>query len=95
MAGILREFLLKHRAEARHVSIYEYDEELHLQTIQKESYEDGLEAGRAEERENTERERRRAEEAQNRAEEAQSRASKEKARADKAEASPRMSASGK
>ena len=39
--GILSEFLKKNRAEAIKVSIYEYDEELHLKTL----YEEGVEAG--------------------------------------------------
>ena len=45
--GILSEFLRKNRAEAIKVSIYEYDEELHLKTL----YEEGVEDGRKQERE--------------------------------------------
>lgn len=41
-AGILAEFLKKNRAEAIKVSIYEYDEELHFQTLKEEGREEGL-----------------------------------------------------
>ena len=43
--GILAEFLRKNRAEAIKVSIYEYDEELHLRTLYEEGHEAGLEQG--------------------------------------------------
>ena len=43
--GILEGFLLKNRAEVVKMSIYEYDEEKHLRTLQKESWEDGWEEG--------------------------------------------------
>ena len=49
-ADILSEFLRKNRAEAIKVSIYEYDEELHLKTL----FEEGVEKGRELEREATE-----------------------------------------
>ena len=39
---ILADFLKQNRAEAIKVSIYEYNEELHLATVRKEGYEDGL-----------------------------------------------------
>ena len=55
--GILREFLEKNRAEARAVSIYEYNEEEHMRMEREEFFE----KGRLAERENTERERKRAE----------------------------------
>ena len=42
-AGILSEFLNKNRAEAIAMSIYEYDEKLHFQTL----FEEGREAGLA------------------------------------------------
>ena len=45
--GILSEFFRKNRVEAIKVSIYEYDEELHLKTL----YEEGVEDGRKLERE--------------------------------------------
>lgn len=43
--GILAEFLKRNRAEAIKVSIYEYNEELHLATVRQEGYEDGLVEG--------------------------------------------------
>ena len=43
--GILADFLKRNRAEAIKVSIYEYNEELHLATVRREGYEDGLENG--------------------------------------------------
>ena len=55
--GILREFLEKNRAEARAVSIYEYNEEEHMRMEREEFFG----KGRLAERENTERERKRAE----------------------------------
>lgn len=39
--GILEEFLRKNRAEAKKVSIYEYDEEKHMRQTREEGYEDG------------------------------------------------------
>ena len=45
--GILAEFLKRNRAEAKKVSIYEYNEELHLATVRQEGYEDGLSEGLA------------------------------------------------
>ena len=43
--GILADFLKRNRAEAIKVSIYEYNEELHLATVRQEGYEDGLSEG--------------------------------------------------
>lgn len=43
--GILAEFLKRNRAEAIKVSIYEYNEELHLANTRREGYEDGLSDG--------------------------------------------------
>lgn len=43
--GILEDFLIKNRAEAKHVSIYEYDQEKHIQMERKDAYEDGIEKG--------------------------------------------------
>ena len=43
--GILEEFLRKNRAEAKHMSIYEYDQEKHLRQEREESWEAGREAG--------------------------------------------------
>ncbi len=46
--GILRDFLLKHKAEVVQMSIFEYDEELHKKTLHEEGYEDGFVDGREE-----------------------------------------------
>ena len=43
--GILLEFLSKNRAEAKRMSIYEYDEERHMRQTRAEGYEDGEAAG--------------------------------------------------
>ena len=40
--GILAEFLKKNRAEAKKVSIYEYDEERHMRQTREEGMEDGI-----------------------------------------------------
>ena len=62
--GILREFLLKHRAEVVAMSIFEYDREWEEGLLRKEEFEAGRELGeqlgRKEEQKNTEKERRRA-----------------------------------
>ena len=42
---ILAEFLKKNRAEAFEMSIFEYNEELHLANLRREGYEEGLERG--------------------------------------------------
>ncbi len=39
--GILKDFLKKHRAEAKKVSIYEYDEERHMRQTREEGWEEG------------------------------------------------------
>ena len=44
--NILRDFLLKNRAEAKAMSIYEYDEEKTLRMFREESYEDGERNGK-------------------------------------------------
>ena len=73
--NILREFLQKHKAEAKAMSIYEYNQEEHMRMEREEFFEDGrkqgIEEGREEERANTERERLRANDAERRAEEAE------------------------
>ncbi len=43
--GILAEFLRGNRAEAKKVSIYEYDEEKHMRQTRAEGYEDGYDNG--------------------------------------------------
>lgn len=45
--GILAEFLSKYRAEAKSVSIYEYDAEAHIRMEKEDSYADGLEDGKS------------------------------------------------
>ena len=44
--NILKDFLLANKAEVVRMTLYEYDEELHKQTIRKESYEDGFDDGK-------------------------------------------------
>ena len=44
--GILAEFLEKNRAEARKMSIYEYDQERHMRQEREQSYEKGLAEGK-------------------------------------------------
>ena len=62
---ILREFLEQNRAEAKAMSIYEYNEEEHIRMEREDAFEDGRKAGydegRQQERMNTEKERQRAE----------------------------------
>ena len=45
---ILKEFLMKHRAEARAMSIYEYNEEEHMRMEREDAFEDGKIEGREE-----------------------------------------------
>ena len=44
--GILAEFLSKNRAEAKAMSIYEYDEEKHMRQTREEGFEEGFEEGK-------------------------------------------------
>lgn len=46
--GILAEFLSKNRAEAKKVSIYEYDEEKHIRMEREDARADGIEIGKKE-----------------------------------------------
>ena len=46
--GILAEFLKQNRAEAKQVSIYEYDEEKHMRQEREASWEEGWTTGRME-----------------------------------------------
>ena len=66
--GILREFLLKHRAEVVAMSIFEYDREWEEEILRKEEFEAGKELGeqlgKEKERKNIEKERRRADNAE-------------------------------
>ena len=68
--NILREFLEKNRAEARAMSIYEYNEEEHMRMEREDAFEEGRKAEQA----NTERERQRADAAETRADAAETRA---------------------
>ena len=43
--GILKEFLLRNRAEAKHMSIYEYDEKEHIRLERAEAKEEGRAEG--------------------------------------------------
>lgn len=43
--GILKEFLEKNRAEAKKVSLYEYDYEEHMRVLREECIEEGIEKG--------------------------------------------------
>ena len=45
--GILKDFLLQNRAEAKKMSIYEYNEEEHMRMERRDAYEDGLADGLA------------------------------------------------
>lgn len=42
--GILADFLRKHKAEAKEVCLYEYDEEKHLKNERQIAYEEGEQA---------------------------------------------------
>lgn len=46
--GVLKEFLEKQRAEAKAMSIFEYDREKHMSMERKENYEEGYSEGHAE-----------------------------------------------
>ena len=46
--NILREFLMKHRAEVKTVSIFEYDQEKHIRLEREQAWEEGRESGIAE-----------------------------------------------
>lgn len=65
--GILREFLLKNRAEVIEMSIFEYNQKEEEELIRREEMEIGIKIGEERERKNTERERRRADDAENEA----------------------------
>ena len=54
--NILREFLEKNRAEARAMSIYEYDQEEHIRMEREDAFEDGRKLGKTERKADGERE---------------------------------------
>ncbi len=90
--GILKDILIKNRAEVVAMSFWEYDAERHLKIEKEDSYEDGFQDGKKSERNNTLREKQRADAAEsradaaeNRADTAETRADAEKTRADSAE----------
>lgn len=68
---ILREFLKKNRAEAKAMSIFEYNEEEHLRMERQDAFENGFKAGSEQEQANTERERQRADSEKRRADSAE------------------------
>ena len=43
--GVLKDFLEKHRAEAKEMSIFEYDQEKHMRQEREEAYNEGRAAG--------------------------------------------------
>ena len=43
--GVLKDFLEKHRAEAKEMSIFEYDQEKHMRQEREEAWADGHSAG--------------------------------------------------
>ena len=45
--GVLKDFLEKHRAEAKELSIFEYDQEKHMRQEREEAYNEGVKEGRA------------------------------------------------
>ena len=51
--GILRDFLIKNRAEAKAVSIYEYSEEEHIRMEREDAFEDGRKSGIEQEKKRT------------------------------------------
>ncbi|MDY5846410.1 MAG: hypothetical protein SPJ92_07780 [Bariatricus sp.] len=80
--GILREFLIENRAEAKAVSIYEYSEEEHIRMEREDAFEDGRKSGIEQEKINTNREKERADTEKERADTEKERADTEKERAD-------------
>lgn len=77
--NILQEFLIKNRAEAKKVSIYEYNEEEHMRMEREDAFEDGLKAGIEKGREQLEAAEQRADTAEKRAEAAERRAAEAEA----------------
>lgn len=47
-AGVLKAFLIKHKAEVKHVILTEYDANKHIEAEKSESYREGEAVGRAE-----------------------------------------------
>ena len=80
--GILKEFLEQNRAEAKAMSIFEYNQEEHIRMEREEAKKEATEAERA----NTERERQRADEAEARAKAAEAHAKEVEAQMKETEA---------
>ena len=80
--GILKDFLMKNRAEAKAVSIYEYSEEEHIQMEREDAFEEGRKSGIEQEKLNTDKEKERADTEKERADTEKERADTEKERAD-------------
>ncbi len=80
--GILKDILIKNRAEVVAMSFWEYDAERHLKIEKEDSYNDGFLAGIKSEQKNTLREKERANAEKNRADTAETHANAEKNRAD-------------
>ncbi len=83
--GILKDILIKNRAEVVAMSFWEYDAERHLKIEKEDSYNDGFQDGIKSEKKNTLRERKRADAAENRANAAENRANTAENRANVAE----------
>lgn len=83
---ILREFLMRNRAEAKKVSIYEYNEEEHIRMEREDAFEDGMKAGLEKSREQLEAAQKKVNEAEKRADSAEKRADTAEKRAEFAEA---------
>ena len=80
--GILKDFLMKNRAEAKAMSIYEYSEEEHIQMEREDAFEEGRKSGIEQEKLNTDKEKERADIEKERADTEKERADTEKERAD-------------
>ena len=83
---ILREFLMRNRAEAKKVNIYEYNEEEHIRMEREDAFEDGMKAGLEKSREQLEAAQKKVNEAEKRADSAEKRADTAEKRAEFAEA---------
>ena len=80
--GILKDFLMKNRAEAKAMSIYEYSEEEHIQMEREDAFEEGRKSGIEQEKLNTDKEKERADTEKERADTEKELAYTEKERAD-------------
>lgn len=69
--GVLADFFRKNRAEAVEMSLYEYNEELHIKNEREIAFAEGWEQGVEQERDHTEQQKKRAEEAERQRKEAE------------------------